>query len=196
MPTHMHFSPTPVHFFQTLLALILCLAIAPAQAEALTGKTIKSFMASLQDMEAVFEDSGEDVPDEEFEDDDMAIDFTRIYSGMVEEVSKHPPTQRKISAVAKRHGFGNLDEWARTGDRIYTAYMAITMEGQPVMDESEMEGYMASLKQLPEEERNNIRMMMEGAIESNKAARNAPREDIEAVRPYVDEITALHMEEE
>lgn len=171
MPTYMRFSPTPVHVFRTLLALMLCLVIAPAQAGALTGNTIESFIASLQDMEAVFEDSGE-------------------------EVSKHPPTQRGLSAVAKRHGFSNLDEWASAGDRIYTAYMAISMEGQPAMDESGMESYMASLEQLPEEERNNIRTMMESAIESNKTIRNAPREDIEAVRPYIDEITALHMQED
>jgi hypothetical protein len=196
MPNHMRFSHTPVHFSQTLRALMLCLVIAPAQAGTLTSNTIESFITSLQDMEAIFEDSEEDVPDEEFEDDDMAIDFTRIYSGMVQEVSKHPPTQRKIRVLAKRHGFSSLDEWASAGDRIYTAYMAINMEGQPVMNESEMESYMASLKQLPEDERNNIREMMEGAIESNKTIRNAPREDIKAVRPYIDEITALHMDEE
>lgn len=194
MHTHTRCIPTHVHFSQILLALTLCLMIAPVQASGLERTTIESFIASLQGMEAIFEDSGEEALDEEFEDDDMDMDFTRIYSSMVEELSNHPPTQREVSAIAKRHGFKSLAEWGRTGDRIYTAYLAITMEGQPSMDHSEMEGYLSSLEspQMPEAEIEAMRQMMEGAIKSNEAIRNAPREDIEAVRPYTEEITALH----
>lgn len=181
------------HCFQLVWAVALYFVVAPSQASTLTDSTIESFMASLQDMQAIFEDSGEDSLDEEIaDDDDMDMDFTSVYSGMVEELSNHPPTQRKVSAIAKRHGFESLTDWARAGDRIYTAYMAINMEGQPAMDGGAMESYMASLEHMPEEEKNNIRRMMGSAIKSNDRIRNAPTEDIEAVRPYLDELTALH----
>lgn len=191
MLTHVRSGAVRGHCFQLVWAVALYFVVAPSQASTLTDSTIESFMASLQDMQAIFEDSGEDSPDEELADDDD-MDFTSVYSGMVEELSNHPPTQRKVSAIAKRHGFESLAEWARSGDRIYTAYMAINMEGQPAMEESAMENYMASLEHMPEEEKNNIRRMMGSAIKSNESIRNAPTEDIEAVRPYLDEITALH----
>lgn len=194
MFTHARSGAVRGHCFQLVLAVVLYFVVAPSQASTLTDSRIESFMASLQDMQAIFEDSGEYSLDEELADDedDMDMDFANVYSSMVEELSNHPPTQRKVSAIAKRHGFESLAEWARSGDQIYTAYMAINMEGQPAMDESAMENYMASLEHMPEEEKNNIRRMMGNAIKSNESIRNAPTEDIEAVRPYLDEITALH----
>lgn len=192
MLTHISSGTMHARCFQLVLAVALYLVVAPSQASSLTDSTIESFMASLQDMQAIFEDSGEDSLDEEFADEGDDMDFTSVYSSMVEELSNHPPTQRKVSAIAKRHGFESLAEWARSGDRIYTAYMAINMEGQPAMEENAMENYMASLEHMPEEEKNNIRRMMGSAIKSNESIRNAPTEDIEAVRPYLDDITALH----
>ncbi len=55
------------------------------------------------------------------------------------------------------------------------------------MDMSGMDEYMAAMDYLPEAEKENMRRMMEGARKSTEAARNAPKADIEAVRPFADE---------
>jgi hypothetical protein len=181
------------NYRQLSLALMLCLLVLPAQAADLSSSTIQSFLASVQDMELVSDDSEENAVEESFaEDDDWDTDFSRMYSGMVEEVSNHPPTLRKVSAVAEHHGFKNLEQWGRIGDRIFTAYMAINMEGQPAMDMGAMENYMASLENLPEADIQNIRSMMEGAVKSHEVVRNTPVRDIEAVRPHMAELMALY----
>ncbi|PHQ25162.1 hypothetical protein CLH62_12505 [Marinobacter guineae] len=184
---------TRCNYRQLSLAITLCLLVVPTHASTLKSSTIESFIASLQDMRAIFDDSAENELAEEFTDnDDWNMDLTRVYSDMVEELGNHPPTQRKVSAVAERHGFESLEQWGQIGDRIFTAYMAINMEGQPAMDTGAMENYMASIENLPEADKQNIRTMMEGAVQSNEVVRNAPVRDIEAVRPYIAEITALH----
>ncbi|WP_417568286.1 hypothetical protein [Marinobacter sp.] len=184
---------TYCNYRQLTLAITLCLLVVPAHASDLRSSTIESFLASLQDMQSIFDDSEASEPDEEFTgSDDWNIDFTRMYSGMVDELSNHPPTQRKVGAVAERHGFESLEQWGRIGDRIFTAYMAIHAEGQPAVDTGAMENYMALMENLPEAEKQNIRKMMESTVRSNKVIRNAPVRDIEAVRPYADEIMALH----
>ena len=184
---------TRCNYRQLVLALTLCLLVMPAHASDLKSSTIESFLSSLQDMQTIFDDSEENELEESFaDDDDWNMDLTRAYSDMVEELGNHPPTQRKVSAVAERHGFENLEQWGRIGDRIFTAYMAIQAEGQPAMDTGAMENYMALMENLPEAEKQNIRKMMESTVRSNEVIRNAPVRDIEAVRPYTDEITALY----
>ncbi len=181
------------NYRQLSFAITLCLLVVPAHASTLKSSTIESFLASLQDMRAIFDDSEAGEPDEEFTDNaDWNMDFTSMYSGMVEELGNHPPTQRKVSALAERHGFESLEQWGRIGDRIFTAYMAIHAEGQPAMDTGAMENYMALMENLPEAEKQNIRKMMESTVRSSEVIRNAPVRDIEAVRPYADEIMALH----
>lgn len=193
MYAHARHILTRCNYRQLSFAVTLCLLVVPAHASDLKSSTIESFLSSLQDVQAIFEDSGESELDEEFTDNaDWNMDFTSMYSDMVEELGNHPPTQRKVSAVAERHGFENLEQWGRIGDRIFTAYMAIQAEGQPAMDTGAMENYMALMENLPETEKQNMRKMMESTVRSNEVIRNAPARDIEAVRPYTDEITALY----
>ncbi|MDY6841278.1 MAG: hypothetical protein SV429_07220 [Pseudomonadota bacterium] len=193
---------THCNYRQLSLVLTLCLLVLPAHADTLKSSTIESFLASLQDMESIFYELEENEPkaeladDAESDDEVWSMDFTRMYSRLAEEMSKNPPVQRKLNAVAERHGFENLEQWGQTGDRIYTAYMAINMEGQPAMDMEAMENYMGSMEALPDADRQEIRTRMEAIVKSNEVIRNVPTRDIEAVRPYVTEIMALYRMEE
>ncbi|MBU2953105.1 hypothetical protein [Marinobacter sp. F3R08] len=192
---HAHIRRITPHCNYRQLSLIfsLCLLVLPAHADTLKSSTIESFLASVQDMMPLFYDSEGNSPEESFaEDDDWNMDLTNMYSGMVKELSNHPPTLKKVSGVAKRHGFTNLEQWGQIGDRIFNAYMAINMEGQPAIDTRAMEDYMASLEGLPEADTQNIRAVMESAIKSNEVVRNTPVRDIEAVRPHLTDLMALY----
>lgn len=193
---HTHAARTDIHrhCLQLSMVFTLCLLVMPAMADSLKSSTIKSFMASQQEVTTVLDQiAGNQATDFSDDDEDWNMDFTSVYSGFVDELSNHPPTLKKVSDVVESHGFENLEQWSRIGDRIFTAYMAIDMEGQPAVDTGAMESYMASLEEgLPEADMQNIRTMMEGAISSSEMARNAPVRDIEAVRPHIAEVRALY----
>lgn len=193
MYAHARHILTHCNYRQLSFAITLCLLFVPAHASDLKSSTMESFLASVKDMDTILDDSEENGLEESFaDDDDWNMDFSRAYSGMVEELGNHPPTLRKVSAVVKRHGFENLEQWGRIGDRIFSAYMAINMEGQPPMGTGAMENYMASIEGLPEADIQNIRTMMESAVKYNEVVRNTPVRDIEAVRPYMAELMALY----
>jgi len=191
---HIHAPRINIHRKSLQLSMVftLCLLVMPAMAANLKSSTIESFLASHQDVTNVLEQTAGNQATEFSDEDDWNMDFTSAYSGLAEELSNHPPTFRKVSDVVERHGFANLEQWSQIGDRIYTAYMAINMEGQPAVEPGAMENYMASLEGLPEADLQNIRTMMESAVGSSEKARNAPVQDIEAVRPYLAKIQALY----
>lgn len=177
---------------QLSMVFTLCLLVMPAMAGSLKTSTIESFIASNQEVVTILDRTAANAATEFSEDEAWGLDFTSVYSGLVGELRNHPPTFRKVSGVVERHGFENLEQWGQMGDRIFAAYMAINMEGQPAADRGAMENYMASIEGLPEADLQNIRTMMEGAISSSEVARNAPVRDIEAVRPFITELKTLY----
>lgn len=192
----MHSHATRIHINRACLQLsmvfTLCLLVMPAMADSLKSSTIESFLASKQEVVTVLERTAENQPTGFSDDETWNMDFTSVYSGLVDELRNHPPTFNKVNGVVERYGFESLSQWSQVGDRIFSAYMAINMEGQPAFDTGAMENYMSSIESLPEADLQNMRTMMEGAISSSEMARNAPAEDIEAVRPYVAELKALY----
>lgn len=192
----MHSHATRIHINRACLQLsmvfTLCLLVMPAMADSLKSSTIESFLASKQEVVTVLELTAENQPTAFSDDETWNMDFTSVYSGLVDELRNHPPTFNKVNGVVERYGFESLSQWSQVGDRIFSAYMAINMEGQPAFDTGAMENYMSSIESLPEADLQNMRTMMEGAISSSEMARNAPAEDIEAVRPYVAELKALY----
>lgn len=192
----MHSHATRIHinraYLQLSMVFTLCLLVMPAMADSLKSSTIESFLASKQEVVTVLERTAEHQPTGFSDDETWNMDFTSVYSGLVDELRNHPPTFNKVNGVVERYGFESLSQWSQIGDRIFSAYMAMNMEGQPAFDTGAMENYMSSIESLPEADLQNMRTMMEGAISSSEMARNAPAEDIEAVRPYVAELKALY----
>lgn len=192
----MHSHATRIHinraYLQLSMVFTLCLLVMPAMADSLKSSTIESFLASKQEVVTVLERTAENQPTGFSDDETWNMDFTSVYSGLVDELRNHPPTFNKVNGVVERYGFESLSQWSQIGDRIFSAYMAMNMEGQPAFDTGAMENYMSSIESLPEADLQNMRTMMEGAISSSEMARNAPAEDIEAVRPYVAELKALY----
>ncbi|MDO3721546.1 hypothetical protein QVZ43_07400 [Marinobacter sp. chi1] len=168
-----------------LLALILTLVSSLVQAEPLTDDTIESFMQSLDDVKSIEAELDELTRgiDKEAE----MPDFSRIFSASVENMEGEPAYDR-LEEHVDEYGFDSLAEWSSVGDRIYRAWMAIEMEGQAPAEKAEMEKALAELEaatQLSPEQKAQMRAMMENAMGAMESAREAPAEDIEAVRPHV-----------
>lgn len=199
MPLNLCFGATRRLPSSLFWALMLGLIIAPAHAYALSGPTVEAFIASVKEIHKIGDDyEGKPLEEGLDEDEEDELDFSNVYSTLVRELDEEPPLKRKISATARRHGFSNLTEWARTGDQVFSAFMAMGLEGQPAMDEAGIESYLASMEeaQLPEADMQEMRRTMASLLEANRKLRQVPKADIAAVRPYVDELMAIHMEDE
>ena len=105
-----------------------------------------------------------------------------------------PLAEPQLEDLVQDHGFGSLEEWAATGDRIFQAWMAIEMAEQKPAARQEMEAALAEMENSPHmtaEQKAQMRAMMEGAMGAMQSASNAPAADIEAVRPHVEALRQL-----
>lgn len=167
------------------LAFLLALMSPLAQAEELTDETITSFVQSLNDVKSIEAELDELTKDIDNKSD--MPDFSRIFSASVEKMEGEAAYNR-LEEHVKEYGFDSLPEWSAIGDRIYRAWMAIEMEGQPPAEKAEMDKALAELEaatQLSPEQKAQMRAMMDNAVNAMESARDAPEEDIEAVRPHV-----------
>src|SRR6056297_190866 len=172
----------------TTLFTLLALFSAGAQAQSLSDQTISSFIDSLkaaEQLEPEFEDLSNDM---DSQNDGTRPDFSRIFSDSLKELEGHQ-AYGQLEDLVQDHGFGSLEEWAATGDRIFQAWMAIEMEQQSPAAQEEMSAAMAEIENNPNmtaQQKAQMRAMMEGAMGAMQSASNAPPADIKAVRPHVD----------
>ncbi|MHA7927611.1 MAG: hypothetical protein ACX936_20625 [Marinobacter sp.] len=172
----------------TTLFTLLALFSAGAQAQSLSDQTISSFIDSLkaaEQLEPEFEDLSNDM---DSQNDGTMPDFSRIFSDSLKELEGHQ-AYGQLEDLVQDHGFGSLEEWAATGDRIFQAWMAIEMEQQSPAAQEEMSAAMAEIENNPNmtaQQKAQMRAMMEGAMGAMQSASNAPPADIKAVRPHVD----------
>jgi len=172
----------------TTLFTLLALFSAGTQAQGLSDQTISSFIDSLkaaEQLEPEFEDLSDDM---DSQNDGTMPDFSRIFSDSLKELEGHQ-AYGQLEDLVQDHGFGSLEEWAATGDRIFQAWMAIEMEQQSPAAQQEMNAAMAEIENNPNmtaQQKAQMRAMMEGAMGAMQSASNAPPADIKAVRPHVD----------
>jgi hypothetical protein len=172
----------------TTLFALLALFSAGTQAQGLSDQTISSFIDSLkaaEQLEPEFEDLSDDM---DSQNDGTMPDFSRIFSDSLKELEGHQ-AYGQLEDLVQYHGFGSLEEWAATGDRIFQAWMAIEMEQQSPAAQQEMNAAMAEIENNPNmtaQQKAQMRAMMEGAMGAIQSASNAPPADIKAVRPHVD----------
>ncbi|MCD1646578.1 hypothetical protein A8B84_06190 [Marinobacter sp. EhC06] len=172
----------------TTLFALLALFSAGTQAQGLSDQTISSFIDSLkaaEQLEPEFEDLSDDM---DSQNDGTMPDFSRIFSDSLKELEGHQ-AYGQLEDLVQDHGFGSLEEWAATGDRIFQAWMAIEMEQQNPAARQEMDAAMAEIENNPNmtaEQKAQMRAMMQSAMGAMESASNAPPADVEAVRPHVE----------
>lgn len=176
-----------------LLLLILSLVSASAQAQELTDKKIRSFIATLEKTSTIGSDF-------DYLDDSQDIelpDFSRIFSSSVEELDNREMYDR-LENMVQNNSFKNLNEWAMTGDRIYSAWIAIEMAARSPAVTKEMENALSEIENNPNmsaEQKAQMRTIMEAALGVTRQANQASPADIEAVRPHLDALRAIADEE-
>jgi len=172
----------------TTLFTLLALFSAGTQAQGLSDQTISSFIDSLKAAEQLsseFEDLSDDM---DSQNDGTMPDFSRIFSDSLKELEGHQ-AYGQLEDLVQDHGFGSLEEWAATGDRIFQAWMAIEMEQQNPAARQEMDAAMAEIENNPNmtaEQKAQMRAMMQSAMGAMESASNAPPADVKAVRPHVE----------
>ena len=177
-----------------VLVLILSLVSFGAHAQELTDSTIRSFVTTLEEAQAM---------EPEFEElnntgNNETLDLSRIFSSAVEEMEGEEIYGR-LEDLVQKNGFRNLGEWATMGDRIYRAWIAIEMKNQSPEFEKEMRSAMAEMDNNPHmsaEQKAQIRASMQTALGLTQKANDAPPADIEAVKPHMEALRAIANVEE
>ena len=174
------------HVLRFVCTFAFGLSMMAAQASSLDGATIESFLATQNEVYAYLDSSAKDIM-EDIEENGFSFDLSA--ERFVEQLKKSPVVYQDLTGIVNRYGFESVDEWASIGERIFLAYWAISSEDQPqVVDSEGMENYLKLVEGMPEEAQERARKLMAGTAQIYEAASNAPREDIEAVRPYMDKI--------
>ena len=111
-----------------------------------------------------------------------------LFRLMLPELAKNPAEQRQLKKITKDAGFGSLDHWAFTGDRVFVAYMGTQVSEK---DRAQMRQSLAAmtpemLAMMPA----NVKQQMQQAAALSKAMSNVAPEDVEAIRPFVARLEA------
>lgn len=180
------------------LALLVSLLAFAAQAKDLSDSTIRAFIATMNDTQAL-QDKLEDTegwPDPEGEDMASMPDMSRLFSSGVEQM-EGTPAYDEFEAVVEKRGFDSLESWASVGDRVFAAMMAIDMKKEGAGQE--MAEAMAEIENDPnmsEQQKAQMRAMMGAALSITKMADDVPTADIEAVRPHLKDLEATMGDDE
>lgn len=180
--------PSLARALLSALAVTLTLATLPAQARDLNEQTIRDFVDTLEAAESL-EPELDTLSDEVLaERQAEQPDFSRVFSDLVASM-RGDPLYDDLEGIAQDHGFTDLQAWAGTGDRIFRAWMAIELEQEAPTSDQEIAQALAEIENSPhmtEAQKAQMRAMMENAMSVMESARNAPPEDVAAVRPHMD----------
>ncbi len=178
-----------MHIFRTLLPG-LCLLLATGLAQGLDDSAINNWLDSMEALQAWAEEEG-------IEDDPIADghpgedDFEQMLAKAARE---HPQAGRIIRA----NGFSGADDWAGTGARIISAWMAVEIEREnPQMEEQmrQMEQQVEQMRNdpnIPEQQREMMVQQMEQARSMMRSmTEDVSDEDKAAVRRNRDRLNSV-----
>lgn len=172
-----------------VLAFMLSLASVNAHAEALTDNKIRAFMETLENAQAM-EPDFEQMNDSQ---DSESPDFSKIFSSSIKEL-KGEDSYDRLEAMVQNHGFKTLNEWATTGDRIYSAWIAIEMADQSPALRAELQSAMAEIESNPNmtaQQKAQMRAAMEAGLGFTQQAGEVSTADIEAVKPHLEALRSI-----
>lgn len=169
--------------FKSLLALALVLPLT-AQAEdqaALTKEQILGFVESLPEMRAIGEANEANLspPPEPGGPLGGALAYM-----------KGSPARGEFEAVADRHGFADLDNWADIGTRVMMSYAMLESGTTPEEMTARVEAFRKQVEGDPNMSDQQKQMLMQhfAATGGGMLAHIPSSQDVEAVRPYQSKI--------
>lgn len=179
-------------YFTHLTAFIGLLALSTlVLAQGLSDREIKNFISSMEELQTMEEEFA--AMEEELAAEDMGaddIDFSRMMSSSISRMEGTEAYSR-LEDVVEDHGFDGAEEWAQVGDRVFQAMMAIEMSDQAPEMQAQMRQSMEQIENNPNmtaEQKEQMRQMMGAAMSSMETASDAPPEDVNALRPHMEEL--------
>ncbi|WP_281301341.1 MULTISPECIES: hypothetical protein [unclassified Iodidimonas] len=172
-------------------ALLFCLFAMPLAAQDLDKSSAARFIESLPEVILLGEDLQESGLAEGFQNalkPSVEHGFSPYQRGTDWMKTAAPESYQKMKDVAADHGFSDVDEWARVGDQVMGAFMAMEMQNIP--DESRAMAEQMTpdmLAQMPQA----VREQIEGMKIMLAAIKDVPEQNIETVRPLVPDLKAV-----
>lgn len=184
-------------YLTRILPALLALCLLPfafhAKAESLEDAEVESFIDSLGDLRAL-----------STKHDDLEVwggsgapgsrrspgAEVNWMSDWVDEIEGHPGYS-EFEDTVEEHGFTGPEHWGQVGDRVLTAYFAATMDQQAPAMQAQIEERMHELENDPNmtaEEKQIMKETLNSSMAQVGAGSNLPSADIEAVRPYMDDL--------
>ena len=166
--------------------------IVPAlvQAAPLTEQRVQSFIETMEDTESL----EDEFPELAEMDDNEVEDMSQIFTSSVQKLDEHPEALERLNELTRQFGFSNAQDWADTGDRIFSAMMAINLQEMPADQRARME-QQSSPENMPrhlsEAQKAEIQQMFSAMQSMLEAAKNVPQSDIDAVRPHMDQLQSM-----
>ena len=186
-----------------LAVLLLLVAIVPLRlahaAEPLDSDQIGRWLSSMSEIRDWSEANKDRFDEDMFETDSPRLspmsppteqDIERMRSPFTNGVAaaRSAGVAGEVSGLVEPHGF-SLDEWGETGDRVMRAYIALQMESQPDMT-AKMNDTIQQMESAPlsETQKNQMITSLMRTLDIYNMMKDAPPEDVEAVRPMGDAI--------
>ena len=164
------------------LTFCMFLLSSAALSQTLTTELARGFVNSLPEVNSYSETLDDEISEMSFQDAMMprAGEPFAPYSRAMEFVrNNHVGVHQDMTELVTGFGFASAEEWATTGDRVVSAYMATQISPA---DMQQMEQFTPEmLDQMPAQMRPQIEVML-AMVET---IRNIPEADIEVVRPLV-----------
>lgn len=179
-------SPHIAPFRLTLALLASFLISGLVHAAPLTDDQIQSLVDAQEELKAL---DGE-FPELDRKEDELENDPVHPISSFLPVLKDFPEAERRIENIVQKHGFDGIEQWADVGDRVYVSVMAIMMrdmtpEQQKMYDEME-NSHVGD--DAPDYMKAQVRKMQEQRKRMKTAVESASEEDIEAVRPFMDQL--------
>ena len=181
--------------FTNIMAAVCIAAIfaAGAHAASLTDEKIRNFIASWDEIQEIGEeyDDLDDLDDEAgiYGDEEMATMPERPMSHAIERMRGHE-IHNRVDNTVQGYGFSDINEWGDVGDRVIKAFFSLQIEEESPEMRAQMEQAMREIEQspMPDAQKEQMKQRMRSQMEAVEAMADAPEEDIEAVRPHMEEL--------
>ena len=179
------------YVFPFLAAMLLS---ASAFAADLTDKDVQHWISAYKSV--VQWSKTQDKKDLEFMEKQRKPNVGNLFSGSIDAMKDHK-IYSDFSAVLKKSGYDNPQEWAQQGDRIVSATMALELEKRHTTSAEARAQVQQALQMLrnnpnmPPEQKAQMMQMMSMSNQMLNVAENVPQADKDAVKRNADAIKAI-----
>lgn len=172
------------------IALSGCLLVICTTVFALEPDTVEHWVGSVESIKAWSSEEDQDINREiRALNEPRDVDFERVWS---REFMSHPG----VAEIRAAHGLSDDDEWNRISSHVLKAWLSLHMHTTLI---PEAEAAMAENRTMIEnrsditaDRKSEWLAQMDERLERlRKLARRAPREDIEALKPYYERLISI-----